>query len=66
MSREVHVQVLREAGGAIPPAYSPTLCDAKSSRSFYRSRNTQRERLRKKWKELSVRLDILRTHGVEP
>ena len=22
MSREVHVQVLREAGGAIPPAYS--------------------------------------------
>src|ERR1019366_3870903 len=23
MSREVHVQVLREAGGAIPPAYSP-------------------------------------------
>jgi hypothetical protein len=25
MSREVHVQVLREAGGAIPPADSPRL-----------------------------------------
>jgi RNA-directed DNA polymerase len=30
---------------------------------FVVGRKTQRERLRKKLKELSVRLDILRTHG---
>src|ERR1700692_1628439 len=30
MSREVHVQVLREAGGAIPPAYSTVRADVQT------------------------------------